>query len=103
MFNEVITLLGDKTELIDEYGDLVTTYKETDVFGRMDRVYLSETLQAMAQGIERQYRFRLTDYYDYDNQELLVYEGNRYRIINTQRIGKELEINCIGGVEDGKS
>lgn len=103
MFNEVITLLGDEKEYIDEFGDTIVEYSENEVYARVDRVYLSETLQAMAQGITRQLRFRIADYYDYNNEEFLIYQNKKYKIINTQEIGLELEINCIGGVENGKS
>lgn len=103
MYSEVITLLGDVTETIDDYGDIVTTQSEREVFGRLDRIYLKEALQGMAQGFERQARFRMSDYYDYENEEELLYEGKKYRIVNTQRIGTELELNCIGGVEHGRA
>ncbi|MFM1542293.1 phage head closure protein [Helcococcus ovis] len=102
MYTEVITLISKKEEEIDKYGDTVVKEVRRDVFGRLDRIYLSETLQAMSQGFERQVRFRLSDYYDYDNEEELEYEGKRWKVINTQRIGTELEINCTGGVEHGK-
>lgn len=102
MYVEVITLLSKK-EIIDEYGDTKVIYTRREVFGRLDRIYLSEALQGMSQGFERQVRFRLSDYYDYENEEELEYEDKTYKIINTQRIGTELELNCIGGVEHGKS
>lgn len=100
MFSEVVTLLSE-VETIDEYGDIVKTYNEREVFARMDRVYLSETLQAMAQGLERQFRFTLSDYFDYEDEEELLYEGKKYKIINVQRIGTRLELNCTGGIENG--
>lgn len=103
MYSDVVTLLGDVKETINEYGDTVVEQEEREVFVRLDRVYLKEALQGMSQGFERQTRFRLSDYYDYNNEEELIYEEKRFKIINTQRIGNELEINCIGGVEHGKS
>lgn len=103
MYSDVVTLLGDVKETINEYGDTVKAQEEREVFGRLDRIYLKEALQGMAQGFERQARFRLSDYYDYNNEEELIYENKRWNIVNTQRIGTELELNCIGGVEHGKS
>lgn len=103
MYSEVITLLGDVTETIDDYGDIVTTQSEREVFARLDRIYLKEALQGMAQGFERQVRFRISDYFDYNNEEELLYEGKKFRVINTQRVGTELELNCVGGIEHGKS
>lgn len=103
MYSDVVTLLGDVKETINEYGDTVKVQEEREVLARLDRVYLKEALQGMAQGFERQTRFRLSDYYDYNNEEELIYENKRWKIANTQRIGTELELNCIGGVEHGKS
>lgn len=98
MFFEVIKLLKE-SETVDDYGDIVRTYTEREVFGRLDRVYLSEAIEGEAKGLKPEKRFRLSDYWDYDDEEELVYEGKKYSIINTQRIGTELEINCVGGVD----
>ena len=103
MYSEVITLLGDVIESIDEYGDTIKAQEQREVFARLDRIYLSESLQAMAQGFERQVRFRISDYFDYNNEEELLYEGKKFRVINTQIVGTELELNCVGGIEHGKS
>lgn len=103
MFTEIIILLGDIEEYIDEFGDVITKRKERKIFGRKDRIYTSETLESMAQGFKKQARFRISDYYDYKNEEFLKYKDEIYKIINIQEIGTELEINCVGGVEDGRS
>lgn len=103
MYSDIVILLGDIKEVIDEYGDTILEQEKREVFARLDRVYLKETLQAMSEGFERQARFRLSDYYDYNNEEELLYEEKKYKIINTQRIGNELELNCVGGIEHGKS
>lgn len=103
MFSELVTLLGAESESIDEYGDIVRKREEKKVFVRLDRIFFSEALQAMSQGFTRQVRFRLSDYYDYNGEEALLYEGKLWKIVNTQRIGKEIEINCIGGVEHGRA
>lgn len=98
MFTEIITLLK-KVKTIDEYGDTKITYEEREVFGRLDRVYLTETLQAMSQGFENQFRFTLSDYYDYQKEEDLIFDDEKYRIINTQRKGTSIELNCIKGID----
>lgn len=98
MFTEIITLLK-KVETIDEYGDTKITYEEREVFGRLDRVYFSEALQAMSQGFENQFRFTLSDYYDYQKEEELIFDDEKYRIINTQRKGTSIELNCIKGID----
>lgn len=103
MYTDTIILLGDTIEEIDEYGDIRKVQTQREVFARLDRIYFTEALQAMSQGFERQARFRLSDYYDYENEEELLYEGKRWKIVNVQRIGTELELNCTGGVEHAKT
>ncbi len=99
MFSELITFV-DKDYITDDYGDRVEQRNECEVFGRMDRVYLSEAIQGEAAGLKPEYRFTLSDYYDYNNEEYAVYDGKEYRILNTQRKGTRLEINLIGDVEN---
>ena len=98
MFTEIITLLK-KVKTIDEYGDTKITYEKKEVFGRLDRVYFFEALQAMSQGFENQFRFTLSDYYDYQKEEELIFDDEKYRIINTQRKGTSIELNCIKGID----
>lgn len=100
MFTEVITLLKE-IETTDDYGDIVRTYSEREIFARLDRVYLREAIEGEVKGLKPEKRFRIADYYDYDDEEELVFDGKKYNIINTQRIGTELEINCTGGVVYG--
>lgn len=99
MFSDVITLLESR-ENIDEFGNVRKIYKERDIFARRDRVFLTESIQAMAQGFEKQYRFTISDNQDYNEEEELLYRGKKYKIINTQIKGTELEINCVLGVDN---
>lgn len=102
MYSEVIKLLKE-VEVVDEFGDIKRTYEEREVFARKDRIYLSESLQAMAQGFQRQLRFTISDFYDYNDEEELMYKDKKYKIVNVQEKGTELEINCVLGVgENGK-
>ncbi len=96
MFSEVVTLLKE-IESIDAYGDTVRSYEEKEIFARVDRIYLGETIIGMSHGLKPEYRFTITDYLDYDEQKEVMYNGKKYKIINVQRKGIELEINCIGG------
>lgn len=102
MYSEVITLLKS-TETLNEYGDTTVSEERREVFGRLDRIYFSESLEAMAQGFKRQIRIRLADYYDYEDEELIEYKGKRWQIANVQIIGKELELNCIGGIDHARA
>ena len=102
MFSKIIKLLKTK-ETINEYGDVEIVRDSKEVLGRIDRIYFSESLEAMAQGFERQIRIRLADYYDYEDEEYLEYNGKVWQIANVQIIGKEVELNCVGGIDHAKA
>lgn len=108
MFNEVIYLLSTKYQT-NNVGDQIETIEKSMRFAKIKSVGQSEFYQAQAQGLKPEIKFVLADYLDYDNQEELVYNNFRYKILRTYRTDRnELEITCYGGVrlevlEDGNS
>lgn len=91
MYNEVITLVS-KTYTIDEYGDTQATRTEREVFARIKSIGMKEKYEALQAGLDPEHTFILPDYYEYDNETEILYEGNTYRVIRTYRNGKTLEI-----------
>ena len=108
MFNEVIYLLSTKINT-NEVGDSIETIEKSMRFAKVKSIGQSEFYQAQAQGLKPEIKFVLADYLDYDNQEELVYNNFRYKILRTYRTDRnEIEITCYGGVrlevlEDGNS
>lgn len=108
MFNEVIYLLSTIYQT-NEVGDSIETIEKSMRFAKIKSVGQSEFYQAQAQGLKPEIKFVLADYLDYDDQEELIYNNFRYKILRTYRTDKnELEITCYGGVrlevlEDGNS
>lgn len=43
-------------------------------------------------------KFAIADYLDYDNEQELIYNDKRYKVLRTYRTGTELEITVYGGV-----
>lgn len=92
--NEVITLIH-QTHGVDDYGDPTITESTRDVFAKLGSIGQQEFYQAHAVGLKPEIKFVLTDYLDYDGESLVIYEGQRYRVLRTFRKGQELEITVF--------
>jgi SPP1 family predicted phage head-tail adaptor len=92
MYNDVITLLSIEEEPND-IGDLVETITRTEVFAEVRSIGMKEKYEALAVGLKPELTFVLADYYDYDNQQAVEYNGIRYKVLRTyQKRTHELEI-----------
>lgn len=99
MFNSVISLITE-TETEDEYGDLHTVKTQREVFAELMSIGQSEFYQAQTNGMKPEIKFKIADYLDYNNEEIISYEDINYKILRTYRKGNELEITCYGGVRN---
>ncbi len=88
---DVVTLIK-QTRGVDDYGDPVITESARDVFARLGSIGQKEFYQAHAVGLQPEIKFVLADYLDYEGEDLVQYEGQRYRVLRTFRNGQELEI-----------
>ena len=107
MYNEVICLLSVETAT-NNVGDQIETEKKEMRFAKLKSIGQSEFYQAQANGLKPELKFVLADYLDYDNQEEVIHNNFRYKVLRTYRTGNEIEIVCYGGirlevVEDGNS
>ncbi len=89
--NEVITLI-QQTHGVDDYGDPVITETARDVFAKLGSIGQKEFYQAHAVGLQPEVKFVLSDYLDYEGEDLVQYENQRYRVLRTYRKGQELEL-----------
>ena len=76
--NEVITLIGNAGE--------------RDVFCRLASIGQREYYEAQAVDVYPECKFILADYLEYENEQLLEYDGQRYHVLRTYRNGV-----CGGG------
>ena len=97
MYNDVIYLVT-KTSTKNEVGDQIEKAVETMRFAKLKSIGQSEFYQAQALGLKPEIKFVLPDYLDYENQEEVIYNGFRYKVLRTFRTGNEIEIVCYGGV-----
>lgn len=76
--NEVITLIKGDTS--------------RDVFCGLRSIGQAEFYEASARDFYPEMKFVLRDYLDYDNEQLVEYQGQRYSVLRTYRAGQELEL-----------
>lgn len=93
MYNEILTLI-QRTEEPDEYGDLVVAKASREVFCSVRSIGQKEFYQAQAVGLQPEIKFVLADHLDYENETLVEYGGQCYRVLRTYRSGQELELVC---------
>lgn len=91
--NDVISLIK-VTKTIDAYGDTIVSETSRDVFCEVKSVGYREFYQADTVGYKPSIVFVLADYYDYDEEQYVLYENVRYSIIRTYRKDNSLELTC---------
>jgi hypothetical protein len=63
---------------------------------------MKEFYEAQAVDFYPEVKFILADYLDYDNEQLVEHDGQRYRVLRTYRTGQELEIVVVrASAEEG--
>ena len=91
MQNDVIKLVS-KRITFNEYGYQVVASTEREVFAEVKSVGMREKYEALQAGLNPELTFVLADYYDYDLEDEIIYEGETYRVLRTYRSGQKLEI-----------
>lgn len=101
--NELLTLI-QQTKSVDAYGDPVLTESTRSVFCGLRSIGQKEFYQAQTVGLQPELKFVLADYLDYNDETLVVYKEQRYRVLRTYRTGQELELVCYREVNpDGST
>jgi len=82
MYNDILSLV--KEELgTNEFGDSVSSETVREVFCEVRSVGMKEKYQAQAIGLLPELVFVLADYYEYDDEQKVRYQGKEYRILRT--------------------
>jgi hypothetical protein len=87
-----------QTQTTDDLGDPVIQETRREVFCELRSIGAKEFYQAQAVGFQPELKFVLADFYDYEGEPLVEYEGQRYRVLRTYRTGKALELTVYRGV-----
>ena len=91
MCNDVISLVS-KSYTTDEYGDTVIAREPREVFAEVRSIGMKEKYEALQAGLNPEYTFVLADYYEYEDEDEIVYQGKQYRVIRTYRKDQTIEI-----------
>lgn len=100
MYNEVIELVDIKADPVnvDEFGDPLSIETKKVVFCEVKSVGMSEFYQAQTVNYKPEIKFILADFYDYNEQPFVEYNGVRYKVLRTYRNNTEIELTCYDGV-----
>ncbi len=92
--NSILSLI-QQTPSVDAYGDSVLTEtSRREVFCGIRSIGQKEFYQAHAVGLQPEIKFVLADYLDYNDETLVEYNGQLYRVLRTYRTGHEIELVC---------
>lgn len=105
MYNDVIYLISaENTMEIDEYGDKVTREKLVMRFAKLKSVSQSEFYQAQTVGVKPEIKVELADYLDYEDQQEVIYNSIRYKVLRTYRTAtNSIELTLYGGVRNANA
>lgn len=90
MFRDVITLVAENPAAHGLLDDVTETQKQ--VFCSVRSVGMNEAYQAMSNGLHPQFVFVLTDYADYSDEKIVLYNNKRYRVVRTYRQNQGIEL-----------
>ena len=91
--NDVVLLVKQQRG-VDDYGDPTITETFREVYCKTESIGQTEFYQSAALGLKPEMKLVLQDYYDYEDELILDYDGIRYRVLRTFRKGQRLELVC---------
>lgn len=106
MYNEVAYLISKiNSGMDDDYGDPILTEEVSAVFCNVLSIGTSEFYQAQTIGTKPELKIVIADYYDYNDQQEVIVNDIRYKVLRTYRTlgSNELEITLYGGVRNVSS
>lgn len=95
---DVITLVAEDPEahgVFEEYDA-----ESRDVFAEIRSVGYNEYYAARSAGIEPTIVFVLADYLEYDNEKIVLFDGEQYRVVRTYTNGQTIELTCERATND---
>lgn len=99
MYDSIIEL-GRVNYVKTEYGQETEQVEWTEVFADVRSVSRSEFYNAAMANIRPTLVFALADYYDYDDERLIRYNGRTYNVIRTYVRPEQLEIEITAEMRE---
>lgn len=88
-----VLYLISQTISVDDYGNEVETETQRQVFCEVNSITQTEFYAAANTELNPEYRFDVF-FGDYNGEDVIEYQGNRYAIYRTYRTGDTLELYC---------
>lgn len=88
-----VLYLISQTISVDDYGNEVKTETERQVMCEVYSITQTEFYAAANTELNPEYRFDVF-FGDYNGEDVIEYQGNRYAIYRTYRTGDTLELYC---------
>ena len=82
MYNEIAEL-GKEKLTKDEYLNEIQSFEWTEVFFKRASIGQQEFYSSAVVSLKPEFKLILADYYDYDNQKIVRYDGKLYDVIRT--------------------
>ena len=95
MFNDIANLCT-ATTTYDDVGNTVETLTKKQVYVKPKSIKATEFYQAAEVGMKPDFTLVLADYYDYNGEKLVEYNGEMYDVLRTYRKDNRLEIVVTG-------
>ncbi len=88
---------------VDDIGDIISTPIERKVLADISSKKQSEFYQAQANGLKPEFTFIIRAF-EYRGEESVKYGNKTYRILRTyDRLDGNIELTCIGAVNNASS
>lgn len=100
LVQRVAVLGDDELPALDEQGRPVMDESCRDVLCEVLSIGQKEFYAAHGTDFHPELKIKIADYLDYGGQKLVDYEGVRYRVIRTYRVGTALEITLERAPEE---
>lgn len=81
MYDDIITLKGNRTITYDSAGNEIITYEDRTVYAIPRGIYSSEFYQAAQLGLHPSITFQISTRGDYQGEKLLEYNGELYAVV----------------------
>ena len=88
-----VLYLISQTISVDDYGNEVETETQRQVYCEVNSITQTEFYAAANTELNPEYRFDVF-FGDYNGEDVIEYQGNRYAIYRTYRTGDTLELYC---------
>lgn len=93
-----------ESPVVDEFGDSVYEEVKTRVYAKCKSISQKEFYQAETVGMKPEIKFILTTSRDYNEQQEIIFNGKRYKVLKTYIPEDDsIEITCYGGVREDVS